>query len=657
MLLLTGVARIPPLKFIGVLREPFTDMMTSAAPAQAAHAVQGPTLTDHFHHCPPATTTASTQHSNRRNCSRSANRRRNRLSTPVISSLQSSTYSSTESIARRIQRTHSAVAKRLFASAVSSPSNFSSWKSSPQPPTSPPMSIGMERVIGGGNSGIPSHHVRNSSATLAPPSCQGGHGNGLRDVNGDIAPLTSEKPQASTSGGAVTMTIQLAEPMLFLQGFDQSDHSNRTPAMLRGSLLLRISKPTKIKAVSLTFQGRARTEWPEGMTTLIPRFGGLLKQLLSCIPGIPPKKEYFEEKEIMKHTWPFFNAQFSTAELGHCADSCRLYKSSSDTASSITSAIGHLARSASPIGISPALGRSSTDRRLSLQLAQSRSFSKGESPNGVSVAQRGYRVFQPGDYVYNFELPIESCLPETIDVDLGTVKYELEGTIERPGAFRPNLVGRKDVILIRCPAEASLECSEPIAITRTWEDQLHYDIVISGKSFPLGSTIPIAFKLTPLAKVRCHRIKIFITENIGYSCRKKKVHRLDPVRKVQLYEKRADGPPNYTFGGSSGQIHVGGGSSGEQASGSRNLGGGNESDNLLGDLTQDNIGPTEMELSIQLPGCNVKEKDRIHFDTTCQDIQVHHWIKVRFSPSFPLFLYLFRNICYHSFVISWELTF
>lgn len=616
--------------------------MTSAAPAQA---VQGPALTDHSH-CPPATTATSTQHSNRRNRSRSANRRRNRLSTPVISSLQSSTCSSTESIARRIQRTHSAVAKRLFASAVSSPSTFSSRKSSPQPPASPPMSTGMERAIGGGNSGIPSHHVRNSSApvrpasaTLAPRNCEGGHGNGLRDVNGDIAPLMSEKPQASTSGGAVTMTIQLAEPMLFLQGFDQSDHSNRAPAMLRGSLLLRISKPTKIKAVSLTFRGRARTEWPEGITTLIPRFRELLKQLLSYTPGIPPKKsEYFEEKEIMQHTWPFFNAQFATAELGHCADSCRLYKSSSDNTSSITSAIGQLARSASPIGISPALGRSSTDRRLSLQLAQSRSFSKGESPNGVSVAQRGYRIFQPGDYVYNFELPIESCLPETINVDLGTVKYELEGTIERPGAFRPNLVGRKDVIMIRCPAETSLECSEPIAISRTWEDQLHYDIVISGKSFPLGSAIPIAFKLTPLAKVRCHRIKIFITENIGYSCRNKKVNRLDPARKVQLFEKRADGPPTSTFAGSSGRILAGGGFSEEQVAGGRNLDGGNGSDNLLGDLHgQDNIGPTEMELSVQLPGCNAKEKDRIHFDTTYQNIQVHHWIKVRFSFPPPFF--------------------
>lgn len=80
------------------------------------------------------------------------------------------------------------------------------------------------------------------------------------------------------------MTIQLAEPMLFLQGFDQSDHSNRTPAMLRGCLVLRVTKPTKIKVISLTFQGKATTEWPEGNYHRNPRFrnndGGELADIL-----------------------------------------------------------------------------------------------------------------------------------------------------------------------------------------------------------------------------------------------------------------------------------------------------------------------------------------------------------------------------------------
>jgi hypothetical protein len=55
--------------------------------------------------------------------------------------------------------------------------------------------------------------------------------------------------------------------------------------------------------------------------------------------------------------------------------------------------------------------------------------------------------------------------------------------------------------------------------------------------------------------------------------------------------------------------------------------------NLLGDLNGDaNIGPTEMEFNVQLPSCHsLKDKDkqsRLHFDTTYQNIQVHHWIKV-----------------------------
>ena len=320
----------------------------------------------------------------------------------------------------------------------------------------------------------------------------------------------------------------------------------------------------------------------------------------------------------MTHIWPFFNSAFATAELGPCADHVRLTDTDHN---SIGSAIESFARSASPIGRSSRLSASNPDKRLSLSSVQSRSFSRSDLPK-ETVAQKGYRVFQPGEYSYNFELPLESCLPETLEVELGSVKYELEATLERAGAFRPKLVGKKEVALIRCPSESSLEATEPIAISRTWEDQLHYDIVISGKSFPLNSTIPIAFKLTPLAKVRCHRIKVYITENIEYSCKNKKVHRIDPTKKVLLFDKRADGTTTSAFAGSTSTIISGGGMTQPTAPNAPN-------DNILGDLTGElNVGPTEMEFNVQLPGCNVKEKERIHFDTTCKDIQVHHWIKV-----------------------------
>jgi hypothetical protein len=324
----------------------------------------------------------------------------------------------------------------------------------------------------------------------------------------------------------------------------------------------------------------------------------------------------------MNHTWPFFNAQFPTAQTGTGADRVEMYKS--------TGGLG-----GSPNASSTSLTTRDA-KRLSLQVNHSRSFGKGETPSGgPSVAQKGYRTFNAGEYMYDFELPLDSHLPETIDVDLGSVKYELEATVERAGAFRTNLFGTKEILLVRTPSEGSLEQVEPIAISRSWEDQLHYDIVISGKSFPLGAQVPIAFKLTPLAKVQCHRIKVFVTENVEYFCNGKRVHRMEPVRKVQLFEKRADGPPTSTFPGSTMRIISGGGVPYDQRAAAARGEPVRVADpgNLLGDLNGEaNIGPTEMEFNVQLPSChNMRDKDKstkLHFDTTYQNIQVHHWIKV-----------------------------
>lgn len=436
--------------------------------------------------------------------------------------------------------------------------------------------------------------------------------------------MGEEKLLASANGVSVSMA--LAEPMLFLQGFDQSEIGDRTTTMLRGTLSLRVSKSAKIKTISLTFRGRAETEWPE---------------------GIPPKKTEFKDKEsIMNHTWPFFNAQFQTAEHGSGADQVKPLKGPSTTTLDLgcTDASSTATDSFKRASIAADGNMSAKDaKRLSLQVNQSRSFGKSDPANGgTTVAQKGYRTFTPGVYIYNFELPIDSRLPETINVELGSVKYELEATVERSGAFRANLVGSKEVTLIRAPSEGSLEQIEPIAISRNWEDQLLYDIVISGKSFPLGSQVPIAFKLTPLAKVQCHRIKVFVTENIQYYTSNKRVHRLEPTRKIQLFEKRADGASTSTYPGSSMRITAGGGvaydARSAAASGDENVP--RDMTNLLGDLEGgSNVGPTEMEFNVQLPSCHsMRERDklaRLHFDTTYQAIQVHHWIKVVMRLSKP----------------------
>lgn len=293
-------------------------------------------------------------------------------------------------------------------------------------------------------------------------------------------------------------------------------------------------------------------------------------------------------------------------------------------------------------GSSTSLNTTSTVKdikRLSLQSnhARSRSIGKNDTPSTVPPPpQRNYRLFPVGDYLYSFEFPIDGSLPETIKTDLGSVRYDMEAIVERSGAFRPNLLGTLEVPVIRTPAEGSLEQVEPIAISRNWEDQLHYDIVISGKSFPLGSQVPIAFKLTPLAKVECHRIKVYVTENIQHWTADKSVHRFQPAKKVLLFEKRADSASASTYPGSSMRVTAGGGIGWDQraaAASGVELVDRNRS-NLLGDLSSElGIGPTEMEFNVQLPSCHAMkhrdESQRLHFDTTYENIQINHWIKVR----------------------------
>lgn len=433
----------------------------------------------------------------------------------------------------------------------------------------------------------------------------------------NTAHLADEKPVAS--GNGVSISISLAEPVLFLQGFDQNDTTSRNTTMLRGSLLIRVTKQAKLKSISLNFRGRSETEWPE---------------------GIPPRRtEFRDTTTIMNHTWSFFNCQMPQAEYSYGADIVQLQKAPSVTQKEVGVTAAQFAQRTS----SPAPSMNPRDaKRLSLQANHSRSFGKGDTiGGGPSVAQKGFKVFHPGDYIYNFELPLDSRLPESIAVDLGSVKYELEALVERSGAFRANLVGSKELTMIRAPTEGSLEQTEPIAISRNWEDQLHYDIVISGKSFPLGSSVPIAFKLTPLAKVQCHRIKVFVTENVQYFTNNKRVHRLEPTRKVQLFEKRADGPSVSSYPGSSIRITAGGGIPYDhrEAAARGEEGVPRDTSNLLGNLDSDSgaVGPTEMEFNVQLPSCHMmKEKlksERLHFDTTYPNIQVNHWIKVKIQSN------------------------
>ncbi|KAF5966504.1 arrestin-related trafficking adapter [Fusarium coicis] len=454
----------------------------------------------------------------------------------------------------------------------------------------------------------------------------------------------SELPKPVASGSGVSCSILLAEPNIFLSGFDHDGHGHREgqsgTALLRGKLQLRVTKNVKIKAVQLKLLGRARTEWPE---------------------GIPPlKQDVFEEESLRTQVLTFFNAMNDGWESDYGNQCTYCLKSSSPNGSST-----NLVRPNPSSSLTPHQNNLSAKeiKRLSLQSVQSRSFQKGDSPIATPTQAKGYKVFYPGTYDYTFELPIDHHQLETTKLQYGSVKWELHATVDRAGAFKPNLHGTKEVSIVRVPDQLSLEMTEPISISRQWEDQLHYDIVISGKSFPIGSKIPIAFKLTPLAKVQVHKLKVYVTESIEYWTNDKRVTRKDPGRKILLLEKSAGKPLDSSYASSEIRTLRGGELDPEQRREAREAAARRRaqdaarrqttaeplpepSANLLGDLDlglETIWGSTEIEANVQIPTCEMMAKNkelRLNPDCSWKNVNVFHWIKVvmrisRIDPEDP----------------------
>ncbi|KAI8960430.1 hypothetical protein F5Y11DRAFT_269513 [Daldinia sp. FL1419] len=487
------------------------------------------------------------------------------------------------------------------------------------------------------------------SPLLVAPS-HSSHRNSIISVRSakSIMSSVTEVPKPVASGSGVSCSIILAEPNVFLTGFEhdgqpRNDAANST-ALLRGKLQLNVSKNVKIKSITLKLHGRARTEWPE---------------------GIPPLKvDQFEEESLRTQVLAFFHAGHETGgnEFGNqCTYSIR---------GNAECASGRRGASPSQSTISLALKNRPTGhltardyKRLSLQSVQARSFGKGDTPNPNIVQQKTYKVFYPGTYEYSFELPIDHHQLETTKLQFGSVKWELEAIVERAGAFKPNLHGTKEVCIVRVPDQLSLEMTEPISISRQWEDQLHYDIMISGKSFPIGTKIPIAFKLTPLAKVQVHKLKVFVTESVEYWTNDRRVTRKDPGRKILLLEKSAGKPLDKQFEASDVRVLSGGELTPEQrheariaaqrrrsieASRAHTVPGPlpDPTDNLLGDLDlglEAYWGSTEIEMNVQIPTCAQMAKDkslRLHPDCSWKNVNVYHWIKIvmrisRLDPDDP----------------------
>ena len=72
------------------------------------------------------------------------------------------------------------------------------------------------------------------------------------------------------------------------------------------------------------------------------------------------------------------------------------------------------------------------------------------------------------------------------------------------------MTAMREVTLIASPGEDDVEESDNIVVQREWDGQMHYQIIISGRTFPIGSTIPLHITFMPIAKIKIFRISASI---------------------------------------------------------------------------------------------------------------------------------------------------
>ncbi|GAA6000674.1 arrestin family protein [Rhodotorula paludigena] len=116
-----------------------------------------------------------------------------------------------------------------------------------------------------------------------PPNSRG------RSHSRTRAPTPSGRGDSISRGREGSLVREMTEAQLALQAeMDQAALDEPPPALLRGLLTVHLSKPTRVKEISVRFKGSARTDWPEGIG--------------------PRRLDVMEETPLINVTHTFFSA-------------------------------------------------------------------------------------------------------------------------------------------------------------------------------------------------------------------------------------------------------------------------------------------------------------------------------------------------------------
>lgn len=128
----------------------------------------------------------------------------------------------------------------------------------------------------------------------------------------------------------------------------------------------------------------------------------------------------------------------------------------------------------------------------------------------IRELRRPFITRATGVYTYPISFAIPVNAPPSIRVDYGSVIWKLKAVVHRPGAFTSKLTASQEITVVATPGEDDTEESESIIVERQWDIQMQYLIVISGRSFSVGGTMPISVTFMPWTKMKVHRISVII---------------------------------------------------------------------------------------------------------------------------------------------------
>ncbi|EPB87825.1 hypothetical protein HMPREF1544_05354 [Mucor circinelloides 1006PhL] len=234
----------------------------------------------------------------------------------------------------------------------------------------------------------------------------------------------------SAFGKSIDLKINVQSDEIVLLG-----HANEAAGkMLQGSLILNISEPIKVKSVNLSFVGKMKVSWSEGVG----------------------HHQHFhkQERTILSHAWEFVKPQL---------------------------------------------------------ISRTSNSSQNATPHKKST------VLSAGQHKWDFELLLPGNLAQTLDSDVGSVSYRLKATIER-SAFVQNTVKKRNIRIVRCILPSQFELVQSLEIHNTWAQKMVYDISVPSKLYAFNDTIPISFKILPIAShLRVHAIMASIKEYCTYT--------------------------------------------------------------------------------------------------------------------------------------------